>query len=122
VHRRAQINFATLVIAFFATSAIFHFWALVAGAYEYWCARAQAKSPHPHARAFHVLTPTLVLPCPAQVVLVLAVRCWPSQTTDVVPCHLTLSPPLAHTRQMDDAFCFWRWAEYSISASIMASL
>ena len=30
------INFATLVIAFFATSAIFHFWALIAGAYEYW--------------------------------------------------------------------------------------
>ena len=23
-------------------------------------------------------------------------------------------------RQMDDAFCWWRWAEYSISASIMA--
>ena len=40
VHCRAQINFATLVIAFFATSAIFHFWALVAGAYEYWCANA----------------------------------------------------------------------------------
>ena len=58
------INFATLVIAFFATSAIFHFWALVAGAYEYW---------------------------------------W-----------------FWYWRQMDDAFCFWRWAEYSISASIMA--
>ena len=40
VHFRAQINFATLVIAFFATSAIFHFWALIAGAYEYWCANA----------------------------------------------------------------------------------
>ena len=64
VHFRAQINFATLVIAFFATSAIFHFWALVAGAYEYW---------------------------------------W-----------------FWYWRQMDDAFCFWRWAEYSISASIMA--
>ena len=23
-------------------------------------------------------------------------------------------------RQMDDAFCYWRWAEYSISASLMA--
>ena len=30
----AQINFATLIIAFFATSALFHFWALVAGAFE----------------------------------------------------------------------------------------
>ena len=37
------INFATLVIAFFATSAIFHFWALVAGAYEYWCANIQLE-------------------------------------------------------------------------------
>ena len=27
----AQINFASLVIAFFATSAVFHFWALVVG-------------------------------------------------------------------------------------------
>ena len=24
-------------------------------------------------------------------------------------------------RQMDDAFCYWRWLEYSVSASIMAS-
>jgi hypothetical protein len=31
---RAQINFASLIIAFFATSAVAHFWALVAGAYE----------------------------------------------------------------------------------------
>ena len=32
-----QINLATLIIAFFATSAIAHFWALVAGAFErYW--------------------------------------------------------------------------------------
>jgi len=41
----APINFATLIIAFFATSAIFHLWALVAGGFErfwffYWrCAR-----------------------------------------------------------------------------------
>ena len=58
------INFATLVIAFFATSAIFHFWALIAGAYEYW---------------------------------------W-----------------FWYWRQLDDAFAYWRWAEYSISASLMA--
>ena len=58
------INFATLVAAFFATSAIFHFWALIAGAYEYW---------------------------------------W-----------------FWYWRQLDDAFAYWRWAEYSISASLMA--
>ena len=23
-------------------------------------------------------------------------------------------------QQMDDAFCYWRWAEYSLSASLMA--
>ena len=58
------INFATLIIAFFATSAVFHFWALVFGAYErYWF--------------------------------------W-------------------YWRQLDDGFSYWRWAEYSISASIMA--
>ena len=28
------INFATLIIAFFATSALFHFWALIVGAFE----------------------------------------------------------------------------------------
>ena len=58
------INFATLIISFFATSALFHFWALVFGAFErYWF--------------------------------------W-------------------YWRQMDDAFCYWRWAEYSVSASIMS--
>jgi hypothetical protein len=30
------INFASLIIAFFATSAVAHFWAIVAGAYERW--------------------------------------------------------------------------------------
>ena len=30
----APFNFATLIIAFFATSAIFHLWALVAGGFE----------------------------------------------------------------------------------------
>ena len=50
---RAQINFATLVIAFFATSAIFHFWALVAGAYEH---SEQARlEPNTHTR-IHALT------------------------------------------------------------------
>jgi len=49
------INFATLIIAFFATSAIFHFWALVVGAHEYF---------------------------------------W-----------------FWYWRKMDDAFCYWRWAE-----------
>ena len=58
------INFASLVIAFFATSAIAHFWALIAGAFE----------------------------C-----------CW-----------------FVFWRQMDDAFCWWRWVEYSISAPLMA--
>ena len=57
------INFASLIIAFFATSAFFHFWALVFGLFE---------------------------------------RTW-----------------FYYWRQMDDAFCYWRWAEYSISASIM---
>ena len=58
------VNFATLIIAFFATSAIFHFGALVAGAFEYF---------------------------------------W-----------------FWYWRQLDDAFAWWRWAEYSISASLMA--
>tara|TARA_B100000963_G_scaffold345354_1_gene349366 strand:+ start:1426 stop:3006 length:1581 start_codon:yes stop_codon:yes gene_type:complete len=58
------INFASLIIAFFATSALFHFWALVFGLFE---------------------------------------RFW-----------------FYYWRQMDDAFCYWRWAEYSISASIMS--
>ena len=58
------INFASLIIAFFATSAVAHFWAIVAGAYERW---------------------------------------W-----------------FWYWRQLDDAFAYWRWAEYSISASIMA--
>ena len=58
------INLATLIIAFFATSAVFHFFACVAGAFERW---------------------------------------W-----------------FWYWRQMDDAFLWWRWAEYSISASIMA--
>ena len=49
------INFATLIVAFFATSAIFHFWALVVGAHEYF---------------------------------------W-----------------FWYWRKMDDAFCYWRWAE-----------
>lgn len=58
------INFASLICAFFGTSAVFHFWAIVVGAYErYWF--------------------------------------W-------------------YWRQLDDAFAYWRWAEYSISASIMA--
>ena len=30
----AQINFASLICAFFGTSAVFHFWAIVVGAYE----------------------------------------------------------------------------------------
>ncbi len=58
------VNFASLIIAFFATSAVFHFWALVMGAYERW---------------------------------------W-----------------FWYWRQLDDGFSYWRWAEYSISASIMA--
>ena len=58
------VNFASLIIAFFATSAVFHFWALVMGAYERW---------------------------------------W-----------------FWYWRQLDDGFAYWRWAEYSISASLMA--
>lgn len=58
------INLATLIVAFFATSAVFHFCACVAGAFERW---------------------------------------W-----------------FWYWRQMDDAFLWWRWAEYSISASLMA--
>ena len=58
------INFASLIIAFFATSALFHLWALVFGAFE---------------------------------------RFW-----------------FYYWRQLDDCFAYWRWAEYSISASIMA--
>jgi len=58
------VNFATLIIAWFAISAGFHLWACIAGAFErYWF--------------------------------------W-------------------YWRQMDDAFCYWRWAEYSVSASLMA--
>ena len=58
------INLASLIISFFATSAFFHFLALVLGAFErYWF--------------------------------------W-------------------YWRQLDDAFAWWRWAEYSISASIMS--
>lgn len=60
------INFATLIIAFFATSAIFHLWALVVGAFD---------------------------------------RFW-----------------YIYWRQLDNARAYWRWIEYSISASIMASL
>jgi len=30
----SQINFATLIVSFFATSAVFHFFALIAGAFE----------------------------------------------------------------------------------------
>ncbi len=58
------INFASLIVAFFATSAVAHFWAIVAGAYERW---------------------------------------W-----------------FWYWRQLDDAFAYWRWAEYSVSASLMA--
>ena len=58
------VNFASLTAAFFATSAVFHLWALVVGLFERW---------------------------------------W-----------------FIYWRQMDDAFCWWRWAEYSISASLMA--
>jgi len=54
-----QINFATLIVSFFATSAVFHFFALVAGAFE---------------------------------------RFW-----------------FIYWRQLDDAFAWWRWVEYSIS-------
>ncbi len=58
------INFASLIIAWFAISAGFHLWACIAGAFErYWF--------------------------------------W-------------------YWRQMDDAFCWWRWSEYSVSASLMA--
>ena len=58
------VNFATLIIAWFATSAFFHLWACIMGAFErYWF--------------------------------------W-------------------YWRQLDDAFAWWRWLEYSISASLMA--
>jgi len=60
------INLATLIIAFFATSAIFHLWALVVGGFD---------------------------------------RFW-----------------YIYWRQLDNARAYWRWIEYSISASIMASL
>ena len=58
------INLASLIVSFFATSAVFHFLALVLGAFE---------------------------------------RFW-----------------FYYWRQLDDAFAWWRWAEYSISASIMS--
>lgn len=58
------INLASLVIAFFATSAVFHFFACVAGAFHRW---------------------------------------W-----------------FWYWRQLDDCFAWWRWAEYSISAALMA--
>ena len=58
------INLASLVIAFFATSAVFHFFACVAGAFQRW---------------------------------------W-----------------FWYWRQLDDCFAWWRWAEYAISASLMA--
>ena len=67
------INFATLVIAFFATSAIFHFWALVFGAFErywfwywrqmddcfcYWCAYISIKHSHQHTLSLRTLQAT----------------------------------------------------------------
>jgi|SaaInlV_125m_DNA_1040241.scaffolds.fasta_scaffold00827_17 hypothetical protein len=46
------INFASLIIAFFATSALFHFWALVFGAFErtwfwYWRCAQISNPPRP---------------------------------------------------------------------------
>jgi hypothetical protein len=38
------INLATLIVAFFATSAVFHFCACVAGAFERWCARCKRSN------------------------------------------------------------------------------
>ena len=59
------INFASLVIAFFATSAVFHLLACIAGAFEvFW---------------------------------------------------------FFYWRQLDDAFAYWRWAEYSISVRFALS-
>ena len=58
------INLASLVIAFFATSAVFHLFACVVGAFERWWG-------------------------------------W-------------------YWRQMDDALLWWRWAEYGVSAALMA--
>jgi len=34
--------------------------------------------------------------------------------------HQKICGRFIYWRQMDDAFCYWRWAEYSVSASIMA--
>lgn len=59
-----SVNYATLVMVFFGISAVFHFWALIMGAFE---------------------------------------ACW-----------------FWYWRQLDDGFAYWRWLEYSGSASVMA--
>ena len=64
IDNNLPINFASLTLSFFAISAVFHFLACVAGAFE---------------------------------------SCWHS-----------------YWRQIDDAFPWWRWVEYSGSASVMA--
>ena len=66
VDNNMPINLAFLVMSFFLISAVFHLFAVVAGAFE----------------------------C-----------CW-----------------FIYWRQIDDAFCWWRWAEYSGSASVMLLL
>tara|TARA_B110000208_G_scaffold186501_1_gene243148 strand:+ start:2213 stop:2419 length:207 start_codon:yes stop_codon:yes gene_type:complete len=65
-----QINFATLIVSFFATSAVFHFFALVAGAFErfwfiywrqlddafaWWCAQTFNRTSHQHTRSVRTL-------------------------------------------------------------------
>ena len=82
VENGMPINFATLIVSFFATSAVFHFFALIAGAFErfwfiywrqlddasgWWCAQTFNRTSQQHTRSVRTLFLSLDPACMAGV-------------------------------------------------------
>ena len=95
------IDIAWATLAFFLISAVFHLFAVVAGLFESMWFRYWRQVRPLSQRA--LLSPPLARPRTG------------------ARAHRAHAPSPCSS-QMDDAFCYWRWIEYSGSASLMGIL